>query len=877
MSSSCIPPKLLFNERDSGTKKRSLDEAEKQPKLDQRLFVIRATTDDPFAAPRTFTPIIVISRARLPLAFLDPTRVGSRCFSSEIKSLQAAYEGGSEACVLIAQDHTEGRLYAVERIKTRTYALCRLASWLNLGNVESVLSAPELHDGRQRKRRAALSIGPDQPWWISAAVEQPMQSSEGLPSNAATPKLAMFASHLNNAQETQTQAQLESPVPPQDVPPLTDPHSALSTSSKVLPHDQLQELAKQYLQALYSSRAPLAFFIKGPLSRARAALIGDGVSLPRVTDLSAFLRDSILSSSIIDKKYRDILPNLVTELSLQGSITPEAIKSKRGKKWKAKRDKLGLFHNEKEYIKAWWDSHDDGAASAETQASMVRRRCASIRSRETYLQVILILEVLALEASTELQPHDLSADVCTQSQELEAQGEDSQRTMQGKRLKSKNVQDLAALLDTSIDKLCIWHSLQTSAPVKHETNDHASDDTNENDELVNFCRDNIVPFFMSRIPKIATMVNKKLGGLTAPASGKHKPAVSHKPGEPATRLQRERPPRRPLSRVATDTIDLAPKQVPMLHRSTTDIDAMPVIKREPSQDDSLTTIHSARKRQPAPRQRLNLARSISISGREVDFSAMSQANETKLRKKADLKERLRKEAKEAIDAIRKPNRQLAVKEYAEETDLSFAKATAKARPMQKHRGSNVSQIDATPARPKMLYPTSRRGRDQMAKSPHVLTSGQSIIPGSSTKMQARPHDLPMSSFAVPATGQRPRHGTGDVLDTPSRGFAKFMPSGLAHPPGMPDSPDAVRHMEIQQTPSKPIKQLVFSSGQKIGIQAAPPAVRVWEPKHIHQAQSAPSSSNVEFASDPRFQAETETDTTSIYAALGWNEDYEELS
>nr|POE50145.1 hypothetical protein CFP56_71608 [Quercus suber] len=873
MSSSFIPPTTpLFDEQHSGTRKRSRDEAERPPKLDQRSFAIRAPDDNPFAAPRSFTPVTLISRARLPLHYLDATEGGSPLFSSYIPVLQAAHEYESDACILIAEDKIEGILYAVERVKARTYSLCRLASSLSRENVEAMLSAPAMHDIPQRERSAVPSAQPGQPWWMSAAVEHPMLSTSANTSYAATPKLVMLAGPADGRRKTLP----ETLAPTPDVPPVVDPDVISSSAFQIPPQDQLQELAKQYLEALYSSRAPLAYFIKGPLSRARAAFAGDDVSPPRIAELIAFLRDSILGSSIIDKKYRDILPNLVTELSLQGPITPQVSKAKRKKRWKAKRDKAGLFSCEKEYIKIWWNSHDSGATSAETQEFMVKRRCTSIRGRETFLQVVLILEVLALEESIELRPNDPSTATPIQTNELEAD-ENAQKAKQEKKSKSKNMQDLAALLDNSIDKLCIWHSLQASSPMRKKDNDTLPNESNDNDELVNFCRDNIIPFFVSRIPKIAVMVNKKLGGPSAPTPAKHKLVHSRKPGEPASRPHIERPVRKPLARVATDTIGLAPKRVPMLHRSTTDIDTMPFIKREPGQDESFSSNTSARPRQPAPRRRADLARSISISGREVDFSAMSQANEIKLRKKADLKERLRKEAKEAIDAIRKPNRQLAVKEYAEETDLSFAKATAKTRPSQKHRPSQVSQIDATPARPRAQYPTWRHGGEQPGRSQN-LSSGQSVIPGSSAKLQAGPYDLPQSSFAVPATGQRPRHVTGDILDTPSRGFAKFMPPGLVHPPGMLDSPDAVRHSAIQQTPSKPIKQLVFSVEHEVGLQADTPVVRVSKPRRtFHAPPASPTDVEEECDLQRQRQAVAKAGTTSIYAELGWDEEYEELS
>ena len=57
---------------------------------------------------------------------------------------------------------------------------------------------------------------------------------------------------------------------------------------------------------------------------------------------------------------------------------------------------------------------------------------------------------------------------------------------------------------------------------------------------------------------------------------------------------------------------------------------------------------------------------------------MSAASEAKLKKKADVEEKLR----EAIRTLKKPNRGAAVKEVAESADASFAKALARGKGQQ---------------------------------------------------------------------------------------------------------------------------------------------------------------------------------------------------
>ncbi|KAK3096326.1 hypothetical protein LTR53_019409, partial [Teratosphaeriaceae sp. CCFEE 6253] len=114
--------------------------------------------------------------------------------------------------------------------------------------------------------------------------------------------------------------------------------------------DALQELSKQYLGALYLSRMSLAYFTKGPLSRARAAF-SDPASALELSNLTAFLREAIMTASMADKKYRDAVSGVVIELPHTGLKTPEENgKAQKKRKWKSKRDKTGLLQDEKEYV-----------------------------------------------------------------------------------------------------------------------------------------------------------------------------------------------------------------------------------------------------------------------------------------------------------------------------------------------------------------------------------------------------------------------------------------------------------------------------------------------------------------------------------------------
>jgi hypothetical protein len=709
----------------------------------------------------------------------------------------------------------------------------------------------------------------------------------------------------------------------QDIP---DPEDALDTVPSATvqsPQDTLQELAKHYLEALYLSRTSLAYFTKGALSRARAAASSsskaDSNAEGRITiaDLVDFLRQSILASVTMDKKYRDAITGMIKEFPVISPTddSPKAPKKRKKRKWKPKRDKNGFFVDEQELVERWWQETDhDEFPGTETADTVLRKRLARIRNRETFLLIILCLEVLALEAS--LSTEDQKRQETTRL-DLELQGagetqqDDTQATSAGatKPAKSKKKQNLTALLETLLDKLTIWYSLESHSPLKARqgTNSTDNDQPRENDELRNFCVEVIMPFYISRIPQHANAVNKKLGGPSAPSPVKRKSSSKstkeppRKPGEPALRQPPpERKPRQPLTRVSSE-IERPPSKsrhsMPSLHRSSTDTDALLTrIKRETSESvppmESIPAAKATVKPQRGPRASLM----SSLSRREVDLTAMSAASEAKLKKKADVEEKLR----EAISTLKKPNRAAAVKEVAESADASFAKALARGKgqqPKGKAAGTGAAArkedkawlIAATPSKharsAKSIKATPYHGQQSTLSANEadaLPSSGSSaLVPSSSARLKAEPrpqNDLSASTSAIPVTGHRPRYhylqppkALNAVEETPSRGFARFMPAGLAREPGTLESPIASRKAAVEQTPSKPFKSITSTLP---GISSTP-----LRPPEQPQAagplmEASPNCAGAGHKEDCAYEAEE----NSIYAALGWDDEgYDQLA
>jgi DNA replication regulator SLD3 len=180
-----------------------------------------------------------------------------------------------------------------------------------------------------------------------------------------------------------------------------------------------------------------------------------------MNDHISFLESLVMSTTLIDKKYRDGVPECVSLIDIQDHSADDANEAaskpkKRKSNKKIKPGKNGLYPTEDTLIRRWWSSHDDemeSGAPGTSKDEMTKSRIAQLRIRETQLQMIIILEVLAL------QP------LATDSKDVERglpSAIPKSDTVEGKEknIKSKKPDQLAMLIDVHIDRLCIWQSIQ---------------------------------------------------------------------------------------------------------------------------------------------------------------------------------------------------------------------------------------------------------------------------------------------------------------------------------------------------------------------------------------------------------------------------------
>ena len=242
--------------------------------------------------------------------------------------------------------------------------------------------------------------------------------------------------------------------------------------------------------------------MKGPLSRARAVFQREDTSSAGIDDLIQSLKSILLSLKVIDKKYREILPNILKEIpagivseeessQIQTLLGDKIRKSKKRKKV----GKEGLHPGEEEYVARWWISRDksvDVGGPFETREEEIRTALVEQRARETKLQLILILEILALEAST--------TNVVTHHPSQSDLPQDDER-ISATKVKANQPHELGTLLNLLIDRLCIWQSMSVEAGLSitesdrtssHRSMEHAPYHSNS-ERLKEFCVEVVIP------------------------------------------------------------------------------------------------------------------------------------------------------------------------------------------------------------------------------------------------------------------------------------------------------------------------------------------------------------------------------------------------
>ncbi|KAI9777809.1 MAG: hypothetical protein M1816_004409 [Peltula sp. TS41687] len=852
------------------------------------------------------TPILLLPRAHLPLSWLDndTSSAASPCtrlFTARIRCLDPEilkYKHISILSVLIATLEIDGSLVAIERVEEDIYALCRLGNWVTSDQLQA--AAPLARDDPPHRWQKVVKVGEGLDWYEAAKADpsrlparKRIKIVENNTTEVSTITEPVHASlHCEEGSLSfRPPAELETSIssePPRELHSTNDVPDAVT---ELTSQDVFEMVQMQYLESLYISKTSLAYFAKGPLSRARASFQRNE-SLETIEELASFLRSLVLTLNVMDKKYRDPLPKIVQSLP-PGDVSDDQMDDQTGQRHKKSknrkklsRGKDGLHTEEERYISKWWrGNYDDSTTMSveETRDQLIKKRLASLRTRETKLQIILILEVLALEMTLS------KGDRVTVDQKVE--------TVNPKEGKGKKKQDLHLVLELLVDRLCIWQSVNNEDPSGGDTRT-SSEFTlvRGQDDLRDFCVEVIVPFYAARIPEKCAAINQKLGGPSIPSpvrpSKSSKFAVGKSIKRPGLISKRSLPEvsRRKFERVVTDErlarvkddSQRPSRPPPPLTRAAT-LPAVPALKRERTGTPiPMSEIPTKGSRQMSV-SRSGVLNSKELRQREVDLSVI--ANKKGVEAKSKKNSQIETELKGAITALRKPNRGLAVKDYVESCESRTLNGGSNVKRSRKWTGSITArsvQVEATPRRKNKMAMT----RAVFPVSEQAVLDETNCVPSSSLPPQIQNMHSEQQDMISPVA----RRTLPTVQDTPCRGLSKFtrIPSSTRRTQEQAPftSPSRVSYEETSLSTIMNTNAIVSET----------PAGRAWKrsqklivESHVTKQEEVEERSTEE--EDVRMRQVTvmasATTTTmrrievdnerSIYENLGWEDELDELA
>ncbi|KAI1165325.1 DNA replication regulator SLD3-domain-containing protein [Nemania serpens] len=916
--------------------------------------------------PRSLQPLMLLPCQHLRLSFLDLSSPygsfePSASFEANIRLLDLESRMGNRPVVLIARLERNGSIYAIERQPNALYSLCHLGSWVDLDQLcaLAIVSCLALIRKKTTLPPEAIAHAPLTTPQISHTNKKRRLAIEAIQSLVKRPTRSPSISALSQAAKdsrppTPIQGQGDalldtgSVVVRQDGPssgapglgPHVESHVSLAQNQDEAPtmpnaESIFDNIRNHYFEALYHSMGSLAYFAKGPLSRARAAFHLDCDSVLEMSDLVEFLKSLIMTTVQIDKKYRETIPKIQSEMktTLEDSdVEPGQgkAKPKRRRIKKVKLGKDGLYPDENEHVRKWWTSckpllkDDEEAATKSTEQRDIKLQVSLLRSRETQLQMIVILEILSLEP---LIVHETANHSQLPGLPVPKESLGSPKQIPAKK---RNKHNLPVLLDVHADRLCIWQStaldelsgMNESQIGARPESQRSSKFTS--DPLRDFCVDIIVPFFSAKLPEHCDSINRKLGGpvMMLPPKPNRKlggpvmisPKSNQKMTGPLSKAQFRVgvAAKRPVPPKASGTLEnflsketernrrsmsRGPGGVIALMRSAS-TPTIPLLKREASEPLSLTSI---------PKADSNISREKHLSATDPIFSR--RRAETREKRDAFVKAELR----DAISTLRRPNREIVGKVMAEADERRAAKSLSQLRKSRKptEHSRFQSVVKATPVGSRFHDVFAKDHDSQSALLQRLGTTREEQVPPSSSMV---PSSAPRKRNREAAFGNEPATQpklvgltTTQIIATPakqsapSRNFlsapqpdegvvlasspvmsrkisqpsfvAKTRPASFGHQDSgitMPSSPAGPNILE--ETPIKPRQRNVATSMDHY-VTVTP--VKKGTP-HNRGAITA-SVGRMEVNEAARSSEENPRRKMTVFERLGWDDDYDELA
>lgn len=315
------------------------------------------------------------------------------------------------------------------------------------------------------------------------------------------------------------------PPPHEDLPEDLDSqlvalgnHSPMKKSTL----DVSSMLSAKYYTALYAAQTPVSYFAKSALSRARAMCKEkyqplDDSLVQRVAYLEkliAMLKTMILDLSDFDSKY-------------EARNFWQAVKSTQFSAYS---------RDEQKAMKSWAAEFNQPESDEESISEEFKSALRLLKTRETQLQVIILLETLALEYERDSKLGKV-ATVTTISPNRKPLFRPQKSLVRLKRqpkIAHKEIKVKTSIREQAtamFDRLCIGNDTdeKINLLVNNAHFNNPAQAIAAADKTQEFCREAIMPFFSSRLPDLCRTFVQSCRGISTTISRRHsttKPTIA---------------------------------------------------------------------------------------------------------------------------------------------------------------------------------------------------------------------------------------------------------------------------------------------------------------------------------------------------------------
>lgn len=795
----------------------SLSSTRKRKRQDGRMypgspFVVQPHVSSLFDATIKVSPAVVLPRSKIPIQWL--AGVPARLFEAQIEIPALSAPGN----VVIVKVDGEKQLSAIEKAKDNCYVLYRLSNQLQMKDVRKT-AAQTKHLSSMDENNARYIYGDS--WWCGVGnSEFPFAECDYLSADLAALEMGTALPEISDA-AISTPAVARLPLSPHAEHAIEASMPEIKAPSIA---EILGQMNKQYFDTLYVTKTSLAYFSKSTLSRARAVCLECGNGQPNTlfVELAEHLQTMILPLNKMDLKYKESF----LQCALDERVTDSTV----------------FKSGEERFIQRWREATFEDRFIRRSDSDF-KQKLQELRIREMELQIILLLEILALQKE--------NPTILIPNQDISKGRNGNAKLRRRKPKAADKLPDPDVLLDLLVDRLCIWHSIGSETNEKGGIPVKGKEGTSEKDHLRHFSVEVIMAFYASKLPEKCASINKKFGVHVL------------SPSKPSSMIRS------------------AKKE--------------PRTNKPPSMNQSITTWtipHSSR----ANTEPLSLLAAEGASGpKTVRGGTLNSKSFTKkivqldtnpTQKKAD------EELKNVIKTLKKPNRLAVSSEIVDDAEKRLANARNKYHKPKKPTKSSSTNVlvSATPKkRRKGFFGSNQPGSfgSSIEFLPHhSYNNTASTAPTTETTTA-----ISLSS-AVADTPFRSPHSTTApcwtadsdllVLSTPQKdifsGPATKLPPRFARPCFTTNDPDAAVLATPERKPQCAPSPDCWSpfGGVNLLAQETPLKAQLCGPSRRHVAidydwqQGVPDDDEAEQVSDD--EGDVALNGVSIYDALGWDDE-----